>query len=452
MFTLTPRRIALVAAALSALAAVPAAGQLDNELFKLTASDAAAGDNFGIVVSVSGSTAVVGAYFDNIGAGSAYVFDTTTGEQLFKLTASDAAELDFFGTSVAVSGTTAIVGAPSNDDGGTDSGSAYVFNTTTGQQLFKLTASDAAAGDNFGNSVAISGTTAIVGAYFDDGVGFDSGSVYLFDTTTGQQLFKLTAFDAAANDIFGFSVAISGTTAIVGTNFDDDAGFSSGSAYVFDTTTGEQVFKLTASDATADAGFGATVGISDSTVIVGAWGTDDAGPDSGSAYVFDATTGLQLYKLTAPDAAAGDNFGISVAISGTTAIVGALFDDDAGSDAGSAYAFNTTNGQQISKLVASDTADLDFFGTSVAISGTTAVIGANADDDGGTESGSAYVFTVIGPCLADFNGDGVLDFFDVQAFLGAFAASDSSADINNDGAFDFFDVQAFLNLYSAGCP
>jgi len=96
-------------------------------------------------------------------------------------------------------------------------------------ELHKLTASDAAAGDNFGASVAISGSTAIVGARYDD----DSGSAYLFDVATGGQLFKLTASDAAAGDVFGVSVAISGATALVGARWDDDAGTDSGSAYLF---------------------------------------------------------------------------------------------------------------------------------------------------------------------------------------------------------------------------
>jgi hypothetical protein len=150
-----------------------------------------------------------------------------------KLTASDAAVGDSFGTSVAISGTTAIVGAWGNDDAGADSGSAYLFDFSDRNNIIetKLNASDGAAGDNFGWSVAISGNTASVGARWDD----DSGSVYVFDTTTGQQMAKLTASDAAADDRFGGSTAISGTTAIVGANGNDDAGTdsNSGSAYLF---------------------------------------------------------------------------------------------------------------------------------------------------------------------------------------------------------------------------
>ncbi len=109
-----------------------------------------------------------------------------------------------------------------------------VYGAGLGDELFKLTASDAAAGDVFGNSVAIGGNTAIVRAEGIDDAGDLSGSAYLYDVSTGYQLFKLTASDAAAGDRFGDSVAVSGNTAVVGALFDADAGGNSGSAYVFD--------------------------------------------------------------------------------------------------------------------------------------------------------------------------------------------------------------------------
>ena len=154
-----------------------------------------------------------------------------TGQQVFKLVASDAAEHDMFGLSVAVSGNLAIVGAPGDDDDGAVSGSAYLFDVTTGQQLFKLTASDALGDRIFGTSVAISGNRAIVGAP-GNGIGVHYGSAYVFDVTTGQELFKLTAPDLNPpffHDNFGGSVAISGNTVIVGDLEDDnDAGVASG--------------------------------------------------------------------------------------------------------------------------------------------------------------------------------------------------------------------------------
>ncbi len=155
-----------------------------------------------------------------------------------KLTASDAASEDDFGRSVSISGDTAIIGSPLDDDGGSSSGSAYLFVRIAGTwtEQAKLTADDAAAGDLFGDSVSISGDTAIIGATKDEDPGsLDSGSAYVFvrsaGTWTGQA--KLTATEAAAEDNFGFSVSISGDTAVVGSIGDDDGGSSSGSAYVY---------------------------------------------------------------------------------------------------------------------------------------------------------------------------------------------------------------------------
>ena len=385
-------------------------GQVINELYKLTAADAAEADFFGYSIAVSGNLAIVGSWLDDDiggGAGAAYLFDTSTGEQIHKLVAQDGQTTDNFGYSVAISGTTAIVGARHHNG---ITGAAYIYDTTSGQQLFKLsppTSLDII----FGSSAAISGTTAIVGAWRDAHSGGRPGAAYVFDTTTGQQLFRLISSDAAPDDSFGWSVAISGTTAVIGAVRDDDAGTSSGSAYVFDTTTGQQLFKLTATDAAPADRFGQSVAISGSIAIVGACNDDDSGFDSGSAYLFDLTTGEQLLKLVADDAQSGDSFGWSVAIDDNTAIVGADPDSPVSlfgyaSKYGSAYIFDTTTGEQLYKLSASDAAAGDAFGFSVGISDGTAVVSAWRDDDAGNASGSAYMFDLLD---IDSDGDGLLD-------------------------------------------
>jgi len=374
-----------------------------NEVANLTASDAAVGDQFGTSVSISGDTAIVGVFGDDDAgsfSGSAYVFvrSGTTWTEQAKLTASDPATLDFFGFSVSISGDTAIVGA-SGSVFGSGPGFAYVFvrSGTTWTEQAKLTASDAAAGDFFGFSVSISGDTAIVGAHGNDDTGSNSGSAYVFvrSGTTWTEQAKLTASDAAAFDNFGFSVSISDDRAIVGARLDDDAGGNSGSAYIFDFDgTSWTQTKLTASDAAAGDQFGRSVSISGDRAIVGALLDDDAGGNSGSAYIFDFDgTSWTQTKLTASDAAAVDLFGIRVSILGDRAIVGAHFDDDAGGNSGSAYIFDFdgTSWTQ-TKLTASDAAAGDIFGRSVSISGDRVIVGAPFDDDAGTDSGSAYVF------------------------------------------------------------
>jgi len=416
-------------------------------------------EHFGTSVAISGTTAIVGADHDYDGgllsSGSAYIFDTVTGQELFKLNSSDIAEFDKFGYSVAISGTTGIVAAIGDSDAGFGSGSVYIFNTTTGQELSKITASDAASGAAFGTSVAISETTLIVGAFGNNDWGSDSGAAYIFNTTNGQQFFKFTASDANANDRFGWSVAIFGTTAVVGAPLNDDDGNASGSVYIFDTVTGQELFKLTASDAAAGDRFGSSVAIYGTTAIVGAYGNNDGGNDSGSAYIFNTTSGKELFKLTVPDAVADTKFGSSVAVSGTTAIIGAIGDSGVFANSGSAYIFDTATGLELYKLAASDPVYSQSFGFSVAISGSTAFVGAKGDNDAGNGAGSAYVFNDIfdsTSCPADLNEDDSLNFLDVSAFLAAFKAQDPLADFEPDGSYNFLDVSAFLAAYAAGCP
>jgi len=209
---------------------------------------------------------------------------------------------------------------------------------------------------------------------------------------------KLFASDGSAGDMFGGSVSISGYFAIVGAYGDDDKGDYSGSAYIFkwDGTSWIQQQKLTALDGASYNEFGSSVSISGDFAIVGAHWDNDKGSDSGSAYIFrrEDTNWVQQQKLLASDGAAGDMFGGSVSISGDYAIVGAYADDDKGSRSGSAYIFkwDGTSWSQQQKLTALDGASYNDFGSSVSISGDLAIIGADGDNDKGTESGSAYIF------------------------------------------------------------
>jgi hypothetical protein len=239
----------------------------------------------------------------------------------------------------------------------------------------KLLASDADAGVQFGISVSISGDYAIVGVPNDNDKGTDSGSAYIFwwDGTSWVQQAKLLASDGDAIDFFGYSVSISGDYSIVGAGGDDDKGNWSGSAYIFlrDGTSWNQQQKLLASDGAAGDNFGISVSISGDHAIVGAYEDDDKGIDSGSAYIFkrEGAAWVQQAKLLASDGAAGDDFGISVSISGDYAIVGAIGDDDKGSKSGSAYIFKREGAAwlQQQKLLASDGAADDWFGISVSI-------------------------------------------------------------------------------------
>ena len=395
---------------------------LHTQAAKLTTSDGAADDEFGWSVSVDGNTAVVGALMENGGQGKAYVYIRQSGawSQVAKLTASDGAANDQFGVSVAVNGDTVVVGAHQDDDNNINSGSAYVFTKPANgwadaTETAKLTASDGTVGSRFGGSVSVDMDTVAVGARLEDDNNIDSGSAYVFTKpgtgwAGGTETAKLTASDGAVNDQFGRSVAVDGDTVVVAAHGDDDNGADAGSAYVFTKpntggwTDATETAKLTASDGAGGDYFGISIAVDGDTVVVGAYLDDTSSADTGSAYVFtkpntgwaDAT---ETAKLTASDWGSGDYFGLSVAVEGNTVVVGAAQDDDNGYNSGSAYVFKKpadgwVTATETAKLTASDGAADDNFGWLVALDGGTVMAGASLDDDNGTDSGSAYVYEV----------------------------------------------------------
>ena len=282
-------------------------------------------------------------------SGSAYIFvrDGEDWVQQQKIIADDGETGDRFGRSVSISGDYVIVGAFADDDNGETSGSAYIFvrNVEDWIQQDKIVADDGETNDHFGYSVSISGDYAIVGAFEDDDNGDRSGSAYIFvrDGEDWIQQDKITADDGAEGKQFGKSVPIGGDYAIAGAYCDYDNGYISGAAYIF-IREGEdwiQQQKITADDGEARDAFGYSVSISGNYVIIGAKGDNDNGDRSGSAYIFvrDGEDWIQQQKITADDGEEGDNFGQSVSISGDYAIVGAFGDDDNGDASGSAYIY-----------------------------------------------------------------------------------------------------------------
>ena len=379
---------------------------------KLTASDTAAGDQFGRVVALNGDTAIVGAFAeDNTKgneAGAAYVFVRNGGvwTQQQKLMASDGAPNDNFGFSVAIDGDTALVGAiRANTSTGVDAGAVYVFTRIAGvwtqQQRFQ--ASDGALNDAFGGALDLDGDIAVVGSDGDDDGGNLAGSSYVFTKSGGiwTQQQKLTASDPSAGDNFGDTVAVDGTTIIVGAKNDDHPGKTdAGSVYVFtrNGNTWIQQQRLTASDAAVSDDFGFFIDLSGDTAIVGADGNDGNGNNAGAAYIFSRNNGVwtQQQRLHASDAGDSDGFGAGVCIEGDTAVVAAFAANTSSApDSGAAYVFTRSGNVWIQqqKIFASDGATNDHLGLALAMSGSTVIIGAPDDDHpGATDAGSAYVF------------------------------------------------------------
>jgi hypothetical protein len=316
-------------------------------------------------------------------------FATPPITQQATLTASDAATRDYFGAAVALSGDTAVVGAFNKYR---DQGVAYAFvrGVSEWTQQARFVAMDGVADDDFGVSVAVSGDTALVGADTKDHA---HGAAYVFVRKNGAWApeAKLVADDGLSGDYFGAAVSVSGDTAVVGA-FNADA--ARGAAYVFVRTDGawtEQA-KLVADDATDDAVFGVSVSVDGDTVVVGAFGPNGG---AGGAYVFTRTGASWAIsgKLAADDGASGDEFGGSVAVRGDTTAVGAFAHDNG---KGAAYMFSR-DGQggwkQTKELLATGGGDHDLFGTSVALDGDTVVVGADYRDGA---RGAAYVFKRVG--------------------------------------------------------
>lgn len=411
-------------------------------------SDRTASMRFSKSVGLSGNNAIVGAHrvaTDANGmnelpkAGAAYVFGKGPDgfwSETAKLVASDRNAEDNFGTSVAIDGDFAIVGAYKRDEtiNGVflrQCGAAYIFKRNSAgewQEVQKLLASDPDSLDYFGVSVDISGNYALVGASYKQAEALpQAGAVYVFEKQPDghwAEVDKLLAEDKNAFDLFGWSVSLDGTQALIGAYNQDknetggDLKINAGAAYIFEKSNGgnwEQQQKIVAGDRNANDLFGFDVCMGENTLVVGAYqcSTDEFGdeniPNAGAAYIFEKNALGQweeVKKITAPYRAAEDNFGYSVAISGENLVVGAYHEDEDEqemntlSSAGAAYSFTKANGSWsfYQKLVPADRNTGDWFGFSLAMDGAFALIGAFADRDDENsqnplaEAGSAYFF------------------------------------------------------------
>jgi FG-GAP repeat/IPT/TIG domain len=509
--------ITFLACALGALPVVAGPGDPLAQEASLRASNPGYINNFGDAVAVDGDTAVVGAKNEDssatgingsqsngittYGSGAVYVFVRSNGEwtQQAYIKASNTEGNDNFGASVALSGDTLVVGAPGEDSTATgingiqtdnsssNSGAVYVFTRTAGvwSQQSYIKPTNTGPGDAFGTSVAISGDSLIVGAPYEagsaTGVGgndldnnaSNAGAAYVFKRNAGawSQQAYLKASNTGSNDSFGLAVAIDDDTAVVGargeasnatgvnapvsggsgSQADNSAGWA-GAAYVFKRIAGvwtQQAYLKAGNSGPSDQ-FGYSVAVDQDTVVVAAVGeasnatgvnaptsggsgtqADNSATGAGAAYVFtrSGTTWTQQAYLKAVNSEASDTFGTAVAISGDTVVVGAIGEDsnatgvdgDAANNSaawsGAAYVFLRSSGawSQQAYLKAQDTAANDFFGTAVAVSWDTAIIGAdNKLGDPLVPStyaeGAAYVFTPPPPApqvvgIAPASGD-----------------------------------------------
>lgn len=358
-----------------------------------------------------------------------------------KLTASDAATYYSFGSRVSIDGDTAVIGAFLFGLNAPTDFSAYVFTRNGGVWSEQTKLSPLGNSAWFGVSGAVSGDTIVVGGLST------AGEVLVFTRNGGAwtEQARLIASDADPFDDFGVSVALDGDTAVIGAHGNDDAGQNSGSAYVFTRSGGvwSEQAKLTASDAAAGDLFGNAVSIRNDTVVVGSPQLRILGVSgNGAAYVFTPSGGVwtEQAKLVASDGEVLDFFGTAVAVSGDTAVIGSYGDDDAGDQSGAAYVFTRFGNvwTEQAKLTASDAATDGDFGSSVAIEDGTVLIGAPGDDDAGAYSGSVYVFGLSAGAWAEqaklIAGDAAEN--DVFGSFGSVAISGNTALVGAPGDDD----------------
>ncbi|MDZ4687532.1 MAG: immunoglobulin domain-containing protein, partial [Planctomycetaceae bacterium] len=427
--------------------------------------------------------------------------------------ASDFNSNDHFGASVSVLGNRLVVGAPEDNNAeGVDAGSAYVYTRSSGVWggQFRISPSQLEAGDQFGVSVGIvSSNRIVVGAYGDNtGALNNSGAAYIFDSQL--QVFPnppiwvvsevLIPTDVASGDNFGYSLAVSGNVVVVGSLLDDNGGgVDAGSAYVFTYTEFPPALrgwdagvKLLSGGNDPDDQFGFSVAIEGEVIVVGVPNDDNAGgPNAGTAVVYKKFPGAgwsEQVRFAAPDAAAGDYFGVSVAISGGNLVAGSFGDDNAtGVDAGSVYAFDLTvnppvflgppasvaacpggqasftaayvesglrlyswrrNGVQLSNqsghIAGAQSETLIITGVTAADAGEYTCVVTNAC--GATTSAAAQLTLNA----ADFNCTGGTTIQDIFDFLAAYFGNNPSADFNGSGGVTVQDIFDFLSAYFGG--
>jgi hypothetical protein len=407
-------------------------------------------------VAISGDTLAVGVHNDNrlgVGTGSVslYRLDPATWQLEHELMPPRPTVGGWFGYAVAAHAGRVIVGAPFTVIAGQAVGSAHVFAYEPDLGWVheaELLAPVRSPDDRFGHSVAIHGDTAVVGVPRDDRAGApDAGSIMIYERTDAGWSHTQTLLPpSTATAEAGWSVAFDGETIVAGAPYDDAAELNHGSAFAFELEDGQWTLvpNLALDTNQRNTGFGSSVAVLGDRLLIGA-------PDfpihnsQAKGYVFGfirtPTRWMFVEEIGFFQLDPDNHFGTSVALSTDRALIG-----DSGS--GRAWLLEADGFRWANPIPVRPIPEpLRFYGVSAAMSDTHAVIGADR------LAGGAYAFGLACACAADFNSDGLLNFFDLAAYLGAFAARDPATDLAApNGVFNFFDVAAYIALYNAGCP
>ncbi|WP_437711712.1 FG-GAP-like repeat-containing protein [Sorangium sp. So ce448] len=343
---------------------------------------------------------------DDTAAAYPIVVDPLVWVEQSTLLASDGMMYDALGYSVAIDGTTALVGAIGGDGIGVNRGAAYVFEKVGGTwtQTAKLWGSDSTTQAQFGWSVGLRGDTALIGARYDRPLGISVGAAYIFVRSGGTwtQEMKFQPVNLSSAENFGYAVALpSADRAIVGA---PDADANKGAVYVFTKSGGvwTQEARLSASDPGTYDRFGHDLAADGDTIAIAAPTAQDYGYIHGKAYIFDKVGGVwtETKKLLPADLTQTSHFGTGIAMSGDTVAVGASADQTLGYASGAVYVFDRNGGAwpQTGKLFPWDTAWVtnNYFGTAVSMLGDTLLVGAYNNSQQAAGAGAAYIFDKVG--------------------------------------------------------
>lgn len=420
----------------------------------LFADDGTTLDLLGVSLAMDQGIVISGAQRDDdqgMDSGSAYLFDVASQQQIGKLLPEDGEAFDMFGYSVAIEGSYAAVGVPEKDD---FKGAVYIFDVASGEQLHKLTLSEIPWSAFIGVSLAIEdGILAVGGTRFTfEGARF--GAVHLFDVQTGEHLRTLAPAMEEPSTAFGASVAMHGGLLIAGAPGEGVNDDRAGCAYLFDISTGEELRKFAPLDGDRKDYFGSEVAIGDGVVCIGAPEHDGNGSLSGAAYLYRSETGEQYAKLIPSIRGSSQFFGSAIAIEDDLLVVGAP-EYNYGRSSGVAYLFQTQTGQRIARLVPRNQDDIDHFARSIGMEQGVIVGGAYGDFNNGQSAGSLAIFQALPTCDGDVSHDNMNTLSDLNQILNDFGAAvlpGSPGDFDGSGTIDLADLNAVLSAFGTVCP
>ncbi|MGJ8726752.1 MAG: choice-of-anchor D domain-containing protein [Roseibacillus sp.] len=329
---------------------------------------------FGESVAIDGEYAVVGDYYGvPVGGrtGVAYILNVENGNIIHTLLPPVLSGILEFGSAVAIDGNFAFVSSEFDSVSGAHAGAVHIYSVINGDLIRTLTASDGTSFDYFGTSLSANTGKLLVGSKGDDDHGGSSGSAYLFDVETGQELHKFTNVSGSGSNHFGFEVALGKDYCAITEQYGDILGSNDGSVHIFRLDDYSLVDSFGSLTGAASQGYGRTLAIQSNTLAIG-----HDSESFGEIHLYDLPTQQFVKRLIAPEGYTGDQFGYDVAISDEFIAVGAIQEDFRAPSAGATYVFDRESYEMLYKLVPDDTSNTAFSGSSVALGGSKLVVGS----------------------------------------------------------------------------